>query len=107
MSHSPHTRMSSSQYAQYAVSILAALLIYSGIESMIGAASAPLETATAWLINAVLARGWPNVLRLSETSYPMIFIAHKAVVGLVFGSIGLWLGMGLTRRRAVAGTHPQ
>lgn len=98
MPHRPEQTPDVRKYAPYAISVLAALLIYGGIESLIRAGERPLQTVAAMVINAVLARAWPKVTRLNQTQYPTVIVASTACIGIFLACLGLWLGNGLKRR---------
>jgi hypothetical protein len=89
--------------ASYAVSIAAALIVARGIELLIRAASMPLETVAARLINFLLVRGWRNVVALPEAPYSLALVGSTALPGFVLLVAGLLAGnyiTSLARRRA-------
>jgi len=82
----------------FVVSIAVALILTQGLRSLVGAASLPLETALTGLLNAVLVRGWRNVIFLWEPHYPLLMVGSTAFMGFVLLGIGLAIGAGVVRR---------
>lgn len=79
--------------ASYAVSIAAAFMVARGIGLLIEAASMPLETVSARLLNALLVRGWRNVMLLYEGPYPTLgLVGSTAFPGFVLLVSGLLAG---------------
>ncbi len=79
----------------YAASIAIALTLFEGMQSLINAASLPLEVVVARMINAALVRGWRDVMLIPEPGPQLgIFVAY-ALMGLVLIAIGLSLGIGI------------
>ena len=76
----------------YAVSVAGGLMIARGIELLIQAASMPLETVSARLINALLVRGWRNVVLLNEAYYPLALVGSTVFPGFVLLGAGLLAG---------------
>lgn len=85
--------------ASYVVSIVAGLALFQGIQLLLRAASLPLETLMAKLINAILVRGWRNILLLNEPHYPLLMVGESVLIGVIFIAIGLWAGNSLARKR--------
>jgi len=81
----------------YAASIAAGLVIFEGLQLLINAASMPLETVSARLINALLVRGWRNVMLLSEPSHSLLMVGSIALTGVVLVAIGFSIGEGVVR----------
>jgi len=77
----------------YVVSIAIALTLYEGMKSLINAASMPLEALAARLINAVILRGWRDIMLMPEHNYPLSILGINVVFGLVLIGMGLSVGM--------------
>jgi hypothetical protein len=85
--------------ASYAVSIAAALIVAKGFELLIRAASMPLETVAARLINFLLVHGWRNAVALHEAPYSLTLVGSTALPGLVLLVAGLLAGNYIVRAR--------
>ncbi len=81
----------------FAVAVLVAYMEFKGICLLIQTASKPLGQITAALINALLVRGWRDVMLLNDTQYPPMMLVPTAVYGIVFVAIGLLIGAVLLR----------
>jgi hypothetical protein len=92
MPRSPMPAIRANSKASYAVSIVAALIVARGIELLIRAASMPLETVSVRLINALLVRGWRNVVVLHEAPYSLALVGSTALPGFVLLVAGLLAG---------------
>ena len=83
--------------ASFAVTIMVALMVSNGIRLLIQASSMPLIGISAALINALLVRGWRDVMLLNDTQYPLMFFVPTAVYGMVFVVVGVLIGAILLR----------
>lgn len=84
--------------ASRAAAIVIGLTLFKGVALLIQAASMPLETLAVRVINALLMRGWRNVMTLDESHYPMALFGYVAFEGLVLIAIGLAIGRKLVPR---------
>jgi len=84
--------------ASLAAAIAIGLTLSKGIGLLIRAAAAPLDTLTVHIINAILMRGWRNVMALSESSLPLALVGLFAFEGFVLVALALGIGMKLVPR---------
>ena len=84
--------------ASLAAAIVIGLTLFKGVALLIQAAAVPLETLAVRVINALLMRGWRNVMPLDASHYPMALLGYTAVEGLALVAIGLAVGMKLVPR---------
>ena len=78
--------------ASFAVAVVVALMVFNGIRIFIQTASKPLGQMSAALINALLERGWRDVMLLNDTQYPLMMLVPTAVYGIVFVVVGVLIG---------------
>ena len=81
------------------ISVGIAATLFKGIELLMQTASWPLETALTRLVNALLARGWPNAFMLNEPHHPLVMVTSSAIGGIVLLTVGLLAGNKLILRR--------
>jgi hypothetical protein len=82
----------------FVIVVAVALTLFKGIEFLMQAAAWPLETALTRLVNALLARGWPNAILLNQPSYSLVTVTSSAIVGIVLLTVGLVAGNKLILR---------
>jgi hypothetical protein len=90
--------MCTNSKASLVISVGIAVTLFKGIDLLMQAAAWPLETALTRLVNALLARGWPNAIMLNESHHPLVMVTSSAIGGIVLLTVGLVAGNKLILR---------
>lgn len=95
MTASSHSRISWIQVKEYAPAIVAAALMFGGLQRILHVLGYPLTNAVMEGINGIIRRGLRDTLPLanSEAGFPWQFYAHTLGEGVIVTVTGLLIGV--------------